>query len=325
MPGKIQELFRADYERQRQILLDLKNEKEQEKKQKAELLKETEKELAYYQNLEDLEPERDEAAKNTRAALEKSGISVLPFYKTVEFTEGMDPKASARLEAQLQKAGILDALVIADEDLKKVRRDFPEFLDTVLYAPEKGTSVFSGLTVREDLETGLKESVKRILSHMNEDQAELSGILLKTDGWFHQGVLLGRADKNGEAEFVGTLARKRRKEQKIQKLETAAAGLKEELEEIQRQFFEIQRQLVKLQEEYQSLPGFSGLQAALEKEKEWGLKLQLVQSEYNRTKGREEELTQRKNQQYQLVLQKCKPFPYGRTRGSLREEAKQCP
>lgn len=105
-------------------------------------------------------------AKNTRAALEKSGISVLPFYKTVEFTEGMDPKASARLEAQLQKAGILDALVIADEDLKKVRRDFPEFLDTVLYAPEKGTSVFSGLTVREDLETGLKESVKRILSHM---------------------------------------------------------------------------------------------------------------------------------------------------------------
>ena len=144
----------------------------------------------------------------------------------------MDPKASARLEAQLQKAGILDALVIADEDLKKVRRDFPEFLDTVLYAPEKGTSVFSGLTVREDLETGLKESVKRILSHMNEDQAELSGILLKTDGWFHQGVLLGRADKNGEAEFVGTLARKRRKEQKIQKLETAAAGLKEELEEM---------------------------------------------------------------------------------------------
>lgn len=60
--------------------------------------------------------------------MEKSGISVLPFYKTVEFTEGMDPKASARLEAQLQKAGILDALVIADEDLKKVRRDFPEFL-----------------------------------------------------------------------------------------------------------------------------------------------------------------------------------------------------
>ena len=322
--GKIQELFRADYERQRQILLDLKNEKEQEKKQKAELLKETEKELAYYQNLEDLEPERDEAAKNTRAALEKSGISVLPFYKTVEFTEGMDPKASARLEAQLQKAGILDALVIADEDLKKVRRDFPEFLDTVLYAPEKGTSVFGGLTVREDLETGLKESVKRILSHMNEDQAELSGILLKTDGWFHQGVLLGRADKNGEAEFVGTLARKRRKEQKIQKLETAAAGLKEELEEIQRQFFEIQRQLVKLQEEYQSLPGFSGLQAALEKEKEWGLKLQLVQSEYNRTKAREEELMQRKNQQYQLVLQKCKPFPYGRTEEAY-EEANNCP
>ena len=50
--------------------------------------------------------------------------------------------------------------------------------------------------------------------------------------------------------------------------------LKEELEEIQRQFFEIQRQLVKLQEEYQSLPGFSGLQAALEKEKEWGGKFE---------------------------------------------------
>ena len=317
--GKIQELFRKDHERQRQVLLDLKNEKEQEKKRRTELLDETEQELEYYRQLEDVEPEREEAVKETRAALEKAGISALPFYKTVEFSDGMEPKASARLEAQLQKAGILDALVISEPDLQRIRSDFPEFLDTILYVPEKGSSAFSWLTVRNDLNEGLKEQVKRILSHICEDKTELTGISLKPDGWFRQGLLLGRADKTGEAEFVGFLARKRRKEQKIRELEAKADALKEALAALQTALLEIQSRLDRLLEEYQSLPGLSGLQTALEEEKENLLKLQLLRTECSRTEAREEELMQKKNQQSQVVFQKCRPFPYGRTEEAYEE------
>ena len=101
--------------------------------------------------------------------------------------------------------------------------------------------------------------------------AELSGILLKTDGWFHQGVLLGRADKNGEAEFVGTLARKEKERTEDSETGNSSCRIKRRTgRNTEAVFFEIQRQLVKLQEEYQSLPGFSGLQAALEKGKRIG-------------------------------------------------------
>lgn len=69
---------------------------------------------------------------------------MLPFYKTVEFTEGMDPKASARLEAQLQKAGILDALVIADEDLKKYAGIFRNFWTRFFMLRKKGPLFLAG-------------------------------------------------------------------------------------------------------------------------------------------------------------------------------------
>lgn len=315
----VQELLRTDYERQRQGWMDLKSSLEYQKKIQKEKLDQEKEKLTCLQNSAELEPERDESAENSRKALEKAGIKAVPFYKTVEFSENLDEMDCARLEAQLQKMGVLDALVISADDFENIGKQCPGFLDTILYAKEDGTSGFSKLNVSEELEPALKETVQRILSNIYEEKEDRQGIHLGKDGSFVQGILAGKAGKTGSAEFVGVLARKRRKEQKIRELKNRISEITETIVSLEQEITAAQEYLVKLQEEYQGLPGFSKINVALDQEKKCEYKLQRTCEECGKKEVQELQLKFKKNQQYQTMLQKCKPFPYGRTEEAYEE------
>lgn len=317
--GVVQELLRADYERQRRELLDVKSDREYEQKRQKEALKQTEEELERVQNQEELEPEREESTRLTRQALQEIGIKAVPFYKTVEFSREMDASACARLEAQLQSMGILDALVAPPEDFERIRQVCPQFLDTVLYVEKKGDSLFSDLVVSEELEDGLRETVVRILSNIYEKEDGGPGIYLGKDGVFRQGILAGKADKTGEAEYVGLLARRRRKEEKIRQIKECVREITETLSCIGKEIGDIGARLESLQEEYQSLPGFDDINVGLDREKECGLALQMIRTQCDRVEAQERELSQQKNAQYQIVLQRCRSFPYARTEEAYDE------
>lgn len=317
--GKILELFRKSYEEQRQQLLDRKNNRENERNIQSGILKKAKEELSEAFRQEELEPERSEETKASRIALEKWGITAVPFYKTVEFSENLDSHSCARLEAQLQHSGILDALVVSECDLERIRTQCPEFLDTVLYAEKSGMSRFDSLVVSEELEPQLQQSVRRILSNIYEEEKSETGNYLGTDGWFQQGMLLGRADKAGDAEFVGFLARKRRKEQKIRELEEMIRIQTEKLTELEQEIEEWKKKLEILQREYQNLPGFTKINMALDQEKDGRLLLARITDEYNQKEVLEKKIAEEKNSQYQIVLHTCKSFPYGRTGEAYKE------
>ncbi len=316
--GAVQELLRVDYEQQRQIFLEQKTEKESAQKAIKEQLKKTKTELSAVLEQKELEPERDAETEQSRAALAEKGITAVPFYKTVEFSDELDSSACARLEAQLAKSGLLDALVITDRDFGEIRKNSPEFLDLVLHMEERGTSAFSELKVNEELPPELQEEISRILSNIYEEENG-QGIYIGADGWFRQGILTGRADKSGEAEFVGTLARKRCREQRIHELEAAILEQNEILEGMERELLEIGSCLETLLDEYRNLPGFGEINAALALEKECEMLLQIKVSEYVQKEKQEQEKLQEKNQKYQQMLKKCKLFPYGRTEAAYRE------
>lgn len=315
----VQELLRADYERQRRELLDVKSEREYERKRQNETLKQAEEELEQVQNQEELEPDREESTRQTRQALQEAGITAVPFYKTVEFSSKMDAPACARLEAQMQRMGLLDSLVVSSKDFKKIRQACPQFLDTVLYVEKKGSSHFSGLVVSELLEEGLQETVDRILSNIYEKEGGGQGIYLGKDGVFRQGILAGKADKIGDAEFVGLLARKRRKEEKIRQMQEHIRELTEIVSGIEKEIGEIGERLETLQEEYRGLPEFSDINLALDKEKECTLALQMIRAQCDQEEAKERSLAQEKNGQYQVMLQRCRPFPYARTEEAYEE------
>lgn len=315
----VQALLRTDYERQRQGLMDLKSSLEHQKKIQEEELDQEKEKLTCLRNSGELEPERDESIERSRKALKKAGIKAVPFYKTVEFSKNLDETYCARLEAQLQKMGILDALVVSADDFENIRKRCPDFLDTVLYVKGNGGSGFPWLTVSEELEPALKETVQRILGNIYEEKEDGQGIHLGKDGSFKQGILAGKAGKTGSAEFVGVLARKRRKEQKIRELEGRISEITEIIVSLEKEIAAVQEHLEKLQEEYQKLPGFSEINAALDQERECEYKLQRTCEECGKKEAQERQLILKKNQQYQTMLQKCKPFPYGRTEEAYEE------
>lgn len=312
--GAVQELLRVDYERQRQELTDARNAGEYVLQKQRVLLKEAEEELTQIQNQEEMEPEREENTRQTRLALQNAGIKAVPFYKTVEFASGLDPAECARLEAQLQKMGILDALVVSAQNVERIRQVCPQFLDTVLYVGKRGDSHFSRLTISEDLEDGIREMLERILSNIYEEDGGGRGVYLARDGGFRQGILSGKADKAGAAEYVGLLARKRRKEEKIRQLREKIQVCTETVSGMEEDLKEIENGLYTLREEYQGLPDFSGIDEALEQEKRCTLEWQTVKAQYDREEAQEQSLVQKKNEQYQTMLRECKAFPYARTK-----------
>lgn len=316
--GAVQDVFRAEYEGQRQKLTDAKRDREYEWKVRREALDRAEKELVLVQNQEELEPERDENAEQTRIALWNAGITAVPFYKTVEFSDELGGSDCAKLEAQLQKMGILDALVVSPDDFDRIRKECPEFLDSVLYVEKEGASGFSGLVVSEGLDNRLRETVARILSNIYEEGAG-EAVSIGRDGCFRQGILVGKAHKAGEAEFVGLLARKKRKEQKIQELEEEIRALSAAVSDMEQQILQIQSRLETLQEEYRKVPGFAKINGALDRKKECSLRVLQITEAYKKKEEQERRLAQQKNQNYQIMLQKCRPFPYGRTKEAYEE------
>ena len=319
--GTILELLRTDYERQRQEKLDTVHGLEHQCRMYSEELEQSKEELAGLKRQEELIPERDENTKQSREALWREGIDAVPFYKTIEFGKGITEAESARIEAQLSKMGLLDALVVDEADFARIQSRCPEFLDTILYVKEKGHSDFSALTVSEEVNPRLRETVLRILSNIYEDKADGQGIFLGKDGRFLHGILAGKADKIGNAEFVGTLVRPKRTEQNMRELEETISKMTERLLQTEEEIAVVKEKLALLAEEYQRLPGFQKLDDALEKERECGLRLALICADFEKKISEERKAEAQKKAQYQIVMQQCRPFPYGRTEEAYEEAA----
>ena len=270
------------------------------------------------QEQQELEPERDETVEKSRVSLAQAGITAIPFYRTVEFAKDLEESACARLEAQMQMTGMLDALVVTPEDFVKIKADHPEFLDAVLQTDGPGNSHFSGLTVSDDLPQELRTPVLEILSNIYEEEGKTQGICFGADGSFRQGILAGKADKQA-AEYVGYLARKRRKEQKIRELQEQIESISRTIEEWNTGIAQLQGRMDRLQVEYQEIPDFSEIQIALSEKRELERILETLENEYLKQQDQEHRLSEQKNRQYQEVLKACKMLPYSRTVAAYEE------
>lgn len=315
---KVQEVLRSDYEGQRLVRLDEKQLAEHQissYKEKCDALKQ---ELEEVSGKAEIEPCRSEAVLQTREGLRKADIEAVPFYAAVEFADGLAEEECARLEAQLEGMGILDALVVSEKDFSKVAESCPEFTDTVLYVPKEGTSKFSKLTVSAEINPDIKTSVQRILSNLYESHAEGNGIYLGEDGRFLQGLLAGRARK-AEAEFLGRLTRQKKKEQKIARLQGELAAAERELLQQQTRSEELAAGIEKLEQEYRRLPMFREINLSVEQQRRCSSALERIMEDYRKAELQERKCAAEKQGQYQIMLQKCKPLPYGRTEAEYEE------
>lgn len=319
--GRIRELLYDDYESSRKNLQQLQDEEERKRREAERSREELLGKIKALQEQPEIEPERGEEVTLSRQKLQAAGVRFVPFYKAVEFAETLSDQECSRLEAQLQAMGLLDALVVAREDRHVVEQNFPELRDTMLCVDAEGTSGFSGLKINEELSSELQAETHRILSQLYE-QENAGGIWLREDGTFRQGILTGRMDKEGEAAFVGTLARKRRKEQMLQELQERVQQVRQQLEEMDLQLQSIRDRQRVLEQEYREIPGFEELDEALQDLKQCHLKLEQLSGQMREQEKITAEWEERKKQCYQQMLQSCKSLPYGRTLKEYEEAEK---
>lgn len=316
---KIKKILAADFEEKRRLQADRVKETEGKREECSEQLAEAEEEIYKIQNAVEMEPMRDEKTKNSRKAMKEAGIDSVPFYRVVEFADGLGERECARLEAQLERMGILDALVVTKDGMEKIKTDCPEFADAVLYVEQKGDSTFGGLAVNEELDGQMREAAAAVLSHIYETEQNGGDVYLSADGCFRQGILAGKADKEGEAEYVGELARKRKKERQLSALEQRKGEILEELEGLQRELEREKKALDQLEAEYRSIPDFIQINSILEQVRVCRWNLEQVEESCRRQEKKEDECSRRRDRIYQKMLQECRGLPYGRTYSEYQE------
>ena len=316
---EIRQLIRADFETRQDAVRVLQNGSSlaySEQEKKLNLFRE---ELERRLEEKEVEPKRREEILESRAAFDKAGISCIPFYKAVEFASDMTEEDKANLEAQLQMMGILDAIVIEEKNIRRVQTEFPQWADTVLCAGKKGESAFDRLVVSRELEESFQEAVANILSNIEiHDHAE-GKIFIGNNGTFRNGILFGRANTSGEAEYVGVLARKRKREQMLAEIREQIETAEQSLAVLREEREELQARMRRLQEEYQAFPRFTQLDQLLDRIHGCELELQLLEKRLQERQQAYDKCTDQCNIGWQKVLQLCKQLPYGRTLPEYQE------
>ncbi|GAA4474498.1 hypothetical protein GCM10023094_10200 [Rhodococcus olei] len=164
--------------------------------------------------------ERDDAPPPFAARTDdRSGHSGAPLWRLVRFADGVSATEGAGIEAALAGANLLDGWVpAADGPLPE--HDSERFL--VPLPPElrpTGPTLADVLVPEPD--AGVPEGrVAALLSSIALQTDSDAVVAVGVDGRFAVGVQVGRHTKT-DAEFVGTTARQRRREQRLRELDTA--------------------------------------------------------------------------------------------------------
>lgn len=311
---KIDQKLQQIYLRHKDGLTSVLWQKDKELEKERKELEELEQRRTAVQTQEDVEPGREEAVEASRRMLESAGIHALPFYKTVEFAADMTSEECAELESQLNGMGLLDALVVTEDDFRRIKTEFPTLVDCVIRPQEKGKSGFSRLTVNHELDTVMQETVLSILSNISE-QADGSGshVWLEKEGYFGQGILFGKAGKKEEAEYVGILARRQKKERLLLQLSGEIKQEQTVLQVLEQEKVQINNRIEKLDTEYRGSFSTEKMDIKLDDVREARIAFEQAESNYLVQEEKLEACEKKAKSSYQEMLSVCKSFPYGRT------------
>ncbi|MCM1568818.1 MAG: TIGR02680 family protein [Roseburia sp.] len=317
---KINQILQNVYQQYKEQLSSNMWECEKKLEEQKGVLAQLEAQRTEVQMQEDLEPERREAVAASRKRLEEMGVKAVPFFRTVEFAEGLEPEECAGIESQLADMGLLDALVVAKEDFRRIREDFPEFVGCVIKPQERGNCGFYGLKVNETLEKGIREAVENILSHISEKGQESDAcVRMEKERYFEQGILSGRADWKEEAEYVGVLARAQKKERRLRQLSEEMEQIQADLQVLDGEKEHLAYRITTLDTEYSRSFATERIDTALETEGKLRLACEQEERNYRVIETKLDLYRQKEKESYQEMLAACKIFPYGRTTEEYEE------
>ncbi|QUE86344.1 TIGR02680 family protein [Exiguobacterium alkaliphilum] len=155
----------------------------------------------------DPEPTIDPMTKAARDQMRADGVVFAPLYALVEFVDGVDVDIQKRIEAALIDNGMLDAL-ITETDVTYDR--------VLLPAPQMMAHTLADYLKPSPGDTGIaSDRIDDVLRSVLIGDSETS---IREDGTYRLGQLKGHAVPVEHVRFLGRVARKRYRDEKIEQL-----------------------------------------------------------------------------------------------------------
>ena len=243
--------------------------KKSEKEAAEKELEEVKADLVEWENQKEPQPERSETVIRNRQRLDALGISYQEFYKVIEFGDSLKEEDCSRLEEALLKMGILDALIIDEQYREQVLKLEPGCEDRYLFIcrnGQEGQHPEKSLLDILELNEGVNDifSNQRLTNILGSIAYDREGMIsVAEDGTFRMGVLAGTVTGEYEAGFLGTRARERHRQAKIEACRQRIAELEETLRQLEETFQKLSERKEILRQEYDKLPKDTDMKEAL--------------------------------------------------------------
>lgn len=233
-------------------------------------LKEKKGEIEEWVNKKDPEPEREEKVIANRKKLKEQNIPFIPFYMAVDFQENLSEEERGRLEEALIDMGILDALIIPSKHKAKVLKMDKGMGDKYLFSSPKYLTHELSYKLKVDKAniTGItEEDVDNALKSIMLDEQEESTFIDEM-GNYGIGPIRGSISNSYKYKYIGGAARRRFREEMIERLQLEFVEIRKKIEEAEIQIKDIENRLNLLKNEYLLFPEKKDLETAFNEVKE---------------------------------------------------------
>lgn len=261
-------------------------------------------------------PPRRPKVEAARRILDQNKIRYSAFYEVIEFGQDLSEGEKDLLEEQLTDSGLLDALVVAPEDMTKTRELLKSLSDTILVPRKREKSGLPGKScglVPGKTDERMKPFIRELLDGIGTDEEEDTDIVLSTNGYFRNGLIYGHSNGGEEASYVGPEARRKKLRTMLQEKEAEGEALRDMLSQYEEESHDLNACAVRLLQEKERIPGFKDLDEAIDLARK-------MEEEYSRAvkdwETREIELKKilaEKKICDQEVIAACKLLPFTRT------------
>src|SRR5450755_2317832 len=207
-------------------------------------------------------PPRSERRTRARAKLLEQGIAAQPLYSLLDFLSDTAEDEAGRIEFMLEDAGLLDALVVAPEQvaaadalltkdgLSDCRLDIVS-LNGLARGYNGNHNVLRFDAAQDQRWEAITNELLPVLGGQNGEAAAARYALHADGSWTH-GLLTGRAGI-GMARSIGKATRLRARQRELDALQQQRAALAAELQELTERLAYYEQQLAQIQEKQTQL------------------------------------------------------------------------
>ena len=261
-------------------------------------------------------PPRRSKVEAARKILEENNIRYYAFYEVVEFGQDVTEAEKNMLEEQLTDSGLLDALVVAPEDLQKTKELLKSLSDTILLPRKRGDFGSAGKPcglIPGEVDGQLKPFIRQVLDGIGTGEEEETDIVLCANGYFRNGLIYGHSNGGEQASYVGLEARR----EKLRKMLAEKEAEREELQNLLAQYEEeserLQHSSARLLQEKEEIPGFEDLDEAIDLRRKTEEEYDRAFKEWENKESELKKILAEKKACEQEVIAVCKTLPYTRT------------